>query len=124
MSDSDFDLQSSPSSPNSPLYPQTAAVQPELDIPPGFRAFPQATYRGSTVLFNNLRELRAYGRADSPYWRYGLHGTPTSEALCQQLAQIEGGSHALLLPSGPTAITLVNFTFLTSARHDTGPDYA
>ncbi|HVL09144.1 MAG TPA: cystathionine beta-lyase [Burkholderiaceae bacterium] len=121
MSASAFDP---PNSPHSSLFPQTTAVQPDLDIPPGFRAFPQATHRGSTVLFNNLRELRAYGRADSPYWRYGLHGTPTSEALCQQLAQIEGGSHALLLPSGLAAISLVYFALLKAGDDVLVPDNA
>lgn len=105
-------------------FPHTAVVQPALDIPDGFRAFPQATHRASTVLFNNLRELRAYGRPESPYWRYGLHGTPTSEALCQQLAQIEGGRHALLLPSGLAAISLVYFSCLKAGDDVLVPDNA
>jgi cystathionine beta-lyase len=105
-------------------FPQTAVVQPSLDIPPGFRACAPATHRGSTVLFNNLQEMRAYGKAESPYWRYGLHGTPTSEALCQQLAHIEGGSHALLLPSGLGAISLVYFGLLKTGDDVLVPDNA
>ncbi len=88
-------------------YLRTLAVQPELDIAPGFDSFSTPTYRGSTVVFRNLDELRAYGDPTKTYWRYGLHATPTSEALCQQLAQIEGGRQTLLLPSGMGAISLV-----------------
>jgi cystathionine beta-lyase len=85
---------------DSSRYIKTIAVQPELDIAPGFDSFSTPTYRGSTVVFRNLAELRAYGDRSKTYWRYGLHATPTSEALCQQLAQIEGGRHAAV-PVGP-----------------------
>ncbi len=103
-------------------YLQTLAVQPELDIAPGFDSFSTPTYRGSTVVFRNLDELRAYGDPTKTYWRYGLHATPTSEALCQQLAQIEGGRQTLLLPSGMGAISLVYFAFLKSGDDVLVPD--
>lgn len=95
-------------------YLQTVAVQPDLDIAPGFDSFSPATHRGSTVVFRNLAELRAHGDRGTTYWRYGLHATPTSEALCQQLAQIEGASQTLLFPSGLAAISLVYFALLKS----------
>ena len=97
---------------DSSRYIKTIAVQPELDIAPGFDSFSTPTYRGSTVVFRNLAELRAYGDRSKTYWRYGLHATPTREALCQQLAQIEGGRHTLLFPSGLGAISLVYFGLL------------
>ncbi|NYH99890.1 cystathionine beta-lyase [Cupriavidus plantarum] len=103
-------------------YPQTVAVQPDLNIPPNFASFSTATYRGSTVVFNTLAELRAYGDPSKTYWRYGLHATPTSEALCQQLAQIEGGRHTLLFPSGMAAISLVDFALLKSGDDVLIPD--
>lgn len=103
-------------------YLRTLAVQPELDIAPGFDSFSTPTYRGSTVVFRNLDELRAYGDPTKTYWRYGLHATPTSEALCQQLAQIEGGRQTLLLPSGMGAISLVYFAFLKSGDDVLVPD--
>ncbi|CAG9171940.1 cystathionine beta-lyase [Cupriavidus respiraculi] len=92
-----------------PAFLQTLAVQPPLDIAPGFASFSPPTHRGSTVVFRNLAELRAHGDKSTTYWRYGLHATPTSEALCQHLAQIEGARHTLLLPSGLAAISLVYF---------------
>ncbi|XQU67732.1 cystathionine beta-lyase [Cupriavidus sp. H18C1] len=64
------------------------------------------------MVFRNLAELRAHGDGATTYWRYGIHATPTSEALCQHLAMLEGASHALLLPSGLGAISLVYFALL------------
>lgn len=93
-------------------YVQTLAVQPPLHVPPGFASFSPPTQRGSTVVFRNLAELRAHGDGATTYWRYGIHATPTSEALCQHLAMLEGASHALLLPSGLGAISLVYFALL------------
>lgn len=83
-----------------PPFPATQAVHPDLHIPPGFAAFSHATHRASTVVFKNLADMRAFGHGSVVHWRYGLHATPTSDTLCQALAQIEGGRHALLLPSG------------------------
>lgn len=103
-------------------YIQTVAVQPELDIAPGFDSFSPATHRGSTVVFQNLAELRSYGDRSTTYWRYGLHATPTSEALCQHLALLEGASHTLLLPSGLAAISLVYFALLKSGDDVLVPD--
>lgn len=115
-------MSASDSSRKSSHYIQTTAVQPELDIAPGFESFSTPTYRGSTIVFRNLAELRAYGDRSKTYWRYGLHATPTSEALCQQLAQIEGGRQTLLLPSGMGAISLVYFACLRSGDDVLVPD--
>jgi cystathionine beta-lyase len=115
-------VSASDSSRKSSHYIQTTAVQPELDIAPGFESFSTPTYRGSTIVFRNLAELRAYGDRSKTYWRYGLHATPTSEALCQQLAQIEGGRQTLLLPSGMGAISLVYFACLRSGDDVLVPD--
>lgn len=115
-------MSASDSSRNPPRYIQTTAVQPELDIAPGFDSFSTPTYRGSTIVFRNLAELRAYGDRSKTYWRYGLHATPTSETLCQQLAQIEGGRHTLLLPSGMGAISLVYFALLRTGDDVLVPD--
>lgn len=115
-------MSASDSSNHPPRFIQTTAVQPDLDIAPGFASFSTPTYRGSTIVFRNLAELRAYGDASKTYWRYGLHATPTSEALCQQLAQIEGGRHTLLLPSGMGAISLVYFALLRSGDDVLVPD--
>lgn len=45
-------------------------------------------------------------------YTYGLHGTPTTFTLEAQLANIEGGNHCVLAPSGLAAITIVDMAFL------------
>jgi len=67
--------------------------------------------RASTVVFPDLATMRALDWKNDAQWRYGLHATPTSLALAQRLAAIEGGKHALLQPSG----RIVAFALLMGA---------
>ncbi|KWD74564.1 trans-sulfuration enzyme family protein [Burkholderia ubonensis] len=60
-------------------------------------------YRGSTVLFGSYDEM-APGAAR---YHYGRWGTPTTDALCDALADIEHGAAALAMCSGLAAITTV-----------------
>ncbi|WP_420993865.1 cystathionine beta-lyase [Cupriavidus sp. 30B13] len=122
MSDRQPPEPSAPQPAPQPAFLQTVAVQPELDIAPGFASFSPPTHRGSTVVFRSLAELRAHGDGNTTYWRYGLHATPTSEALCQHLALIEGARHTLLLPSGLAAISQVYFALVKSGDDVLVPD--
>ncbi|MCO1349417.1 cystathionine beta-lyase (plasmid) [Burkholderia vietnamiensis] len=88
---------------------QTRIVQPDDVIPDGFRSFVPPVARASTVVFPDLATMRALVWHNDNQWRYGLHATPTSLALAQRLAEIEGGTHALLQPSGLASITNVYF---------------
>jgi cystathionine beta-lyase len=103
---------------------QTQIVQPEDHLSAGFEAFPVPVARASTVVFANLAAMRALVWSDDSQWRYGLHATPTSLALAQRLAVIEGGRHALLQPSGLSAISNVYFAFVKSGDHVLVPDNA
>ena len=66
--------------------------------------------------------MRALVWSDDSQWRYGLHATPTSLALAQRLAVIEGGKHALLQPSGLSAISNVYFGLVKAGDHVQGRD--
>lgn len=92
--------------------------------PEGFRSYAEPMYRGSTVLFKNLGELRARSWLSREGYSYGLHGTPTTYTLEAQLAAIEGGSHALLTPSGLSAISVVDLAFLKTGDDMLIPDDA
>lgn len=94
---------------NSKRALQTRIVQPDDAIPDGFRSFVTPVERGSTVVFPDLATMRNLDWRNDSQWRYGLHATPTSLALAQRLAEIEGGTHALLQPSGLASITNVYF---------------
>jgi cystathionine beta-lyase len=93
---------------------QTTLVHSDYVAPAGFDAFPPATHRASTVLFANTAAMRASQWKDKTAYTYGLHGTPTTFTLEGKLAEIEGGTHCLLTPSGLSAIAMVDFALLKS----------
>ena len=74
---------------------QTRIVHAEDKLTPGFESFSMPVTRASTVVFPDLATMRALDWKNDAQWRYGLHATPTSLALAQRLATIEGGNHAL-----------------------------
>ncbi|RZA33490.1 MAG: cystathionine beta-lyase [Lysobacteraceae bacterium] len=93
---------------------QTGLIHSDYEAPGGFDAFPPAVHRASTVLFENVAAMRSGQWKDKTSYTYGLHGTPTTFTLEARLAQIEGGRHCLLAPSGLAAIAMINFALLKS----------
>ena len=81
-------------------------------------------YRASTVLFDTLAQAADTGRAtiagELHASTYGTAGTPTTYALMDALAAIEGRGHACraaLMPSGLSAISTALFAFAKSGDH-------
>ncbi|GAB6848772.1 cystathionine beta-lyase [Paraburkholderia kururiensis] len=109
-----------PSRPNRRL--QTRIVRAEDQLTPGFESFAVPVTRASTVVFPDLATLRALDWRNDAQWRYGLHATPTSLTLAQRLAAIEGGNHALLQPSGLSAISNVYFGIVKAGDDVLIPD--
>jgi cystathionine beta-lyase len=76
-------------------------------------------YRASTILFPTVAEWRASReparRFDSV--RYGQIGTPTTFALEEAIAAIEGGYRSMLLPSGLAAVTVTLQSLLKRGDH-------
>ncbi|WP_211451194.1 cystathionine beta-lyase [Collimonas antrihumi] len=102
--------------------PQTALMHSEYSAPAGFDAFPVAIHHASTVLFKNVAAMRARDWQEKSSYTYGLHGTPTSFTLEARLAEIEGGQHCLLAPSGLAAITMIDLALLKSGDDVLLPD--
>ena len=102
--------------------PQTALIHPDYKAPEGFAAFPGAIHHASTVLFKNVAAMRSGDWKDKNAYTYGLHGTPTTFTLEARLAEIEGGQHCLLAPSGLAAIAMVDFALLRSGDDVLLPD--
>ncbi|MDE2428936.1 MAG: cystathionine beta-lyase, partial [Burkholderiales bacterium] len=100
----------------------TELIHSEYVPPAGFSAFPVSIHHASTVLFKNVAAMRARSWQDKSAYTYGLHGTPTTFTLEARLAQIEGGEHCLLAPSGLAAITLVDMALLQSGDDVLIPD--
>ncbi len=78
-------------------------------------------FRGSTILSSGMAEWeqrKADRAADVPgATTYGRFGTPTTHALEDAIAQLEGGHRAQLFPSGLAAITTVLTGLLKQGDH-------
>ncbi|MFN4116456.1 MAG: PLP-dependent transferase [Inhella sp.] len=90
--------------------------------PAGFESPAVPVFKGSSVFAPNVAELRRTRWQDRDAYTYGLHGTPTTFALEQRLALLEGGKHVLLAPSGLAALNLVNQAILKSGDQLLIPD--
>ncbi|MGH8621736.1 MAG: trans-sulfuration enzyme family protein, partial [Burkholderiales bacterium] len=79
-------------------------------------------FRTSTVIFPDREAYEARGGDDYKKVRYGLSGTPTTFALEEAVAQMEGGHAAVALPSGLAAIAVALWAFLKTGDHLLVPD--
>ncbi|CAN0624708.1 putative cystathionine beta-lyase [Burkholderia multivorans] len=71
-------------------------------------------YRQSTLLFHSVAALDTV--RGTPL-AYGRHGSPTTRALEEALARLEGAHGALLTPSGLSAITTALLAVLNPGDH-------
>lgn len=77
-------------------------------------------YQGSTIIYDRISDLnQAHQRYDEgeESYTYGRKGTPSSEALCRLLAQLEGGHRAYLCPSGLAALSTALQSQLSAGDH-------
>ena len=95
----------------------TELLQPPEQIPPGFASLSQGVFHASTILFPDVASFLARQAQAGVGYSYGQNGTPTHYALMEKLAQLEGGGHAVLVPSGLAAITLVSACVLSAGDH-------
>ncbi len=74
-------------------------------------------YRASTVLFSDVDSYQGRDPDNYKEMRYGIHGTPTTFALEEAVARLEGGHAAVALPSGLAAIVAALAAFAKSGAH-------
>jgi cystathionine beta-lyase len=101
---------------------QTNLIHSDYTAPEGFAAFPVAIHHASTVLFENVAAMRSGQWKEKNAYTYGLHGTPTTFTLEARLAEIEGGNHCLLAPSGLAAIAMIDLALLKTGDDVLLPD--
>jgi cysteine-S-conjugate beta-lyase len=82
-------------------------------------------YRTSTVLFKTLDDFESCekGNGVRPLV-YGRSGTPSTRALEEALARLDGADHAILTSSGQSAIIVLMTSMLSSGGHVLVPDSA
>ena len=74
-------------------------------------------FRGSTVLFPDVETYETRDPDNFKSMRYGIHGTPTTFALEEAVAQLEGGYSAVAVPSGLAAIVAALAAFAKEGAH-------
>ncbi|MEZ0332052.1 MAG: aminotransferase class I/II-fold pyridoxal phosphate-dependent enzyme [Methylophilaceae bacterium] len=92
----------------------TQLVQPDFSPKASLKSLTTPVERASTVVFDTVEKLRKRDWLDKNQYTYGLLGTPTTRKLEQQLAMIDGVPHAMLLPSGLSAISTTLLALLKS----------
>jgi cystathionine beta-lyase len=76
-------------------------------------------YHASTVLFPTVADFEAsYAkRFERGHVHYAIHGTPTTFALQDALAELEGGDRGLAVSSGLAAVTVALMAFTSAGDH-------
>ena len=74
-------------------------------------------FRASTVLHPDLESYEAPRDEDYQKISYGRNGTPTTRALEEAVARLEGGYHAVAVPSGLAAILASLCAFVKNGDH-------
>ena len=74
--------------------------------------------QASTYTFRNTQELKDYWAGKTKHVaEYGRYGNPTTRAVEEKIASLEGGASALLFSSGMNAITTTLFAMLKPGAH-------
>ena len=109
---------------DSSLRPATKLVQggrrPEWTGDPrlGGGVVNPPVWRASTILYDNIADLKARGHATHDKLYYGRRGTPTVWALADALTQMEEGAEGTLLyPSGVAANSAGLLALLSPGDH-------
>jgi len=80
---------------------------------------------GSTVLFpdaatmkaTQVRNADAASRSRVQPYTYATYGSPTTDALCEAVNELEGSAGTLIVPSGLAAVTVPLLAFLSAGDH-------
>lgn len=69
--------------------------------------------RASTVLFPSAEVMDTHAQK----YTYGTRGTPTTNALCDAINELEGAAGTILVPSGLAAVTIAFLAYLSPGDH-------
>lgn len=103
------------------MHWRSKLIHPASHAPAGFRSLAIPTYRGSTVLFDNAKDISDEWRQQQHGYSYGLYGSPTVLELGARIAEIEGAHHSFIVPGGQAAIALVYLAFCKAGSHGLVP---
>lgn len=104
------------------MTPDTRLVHAGRDPQRNFGIVNPPVYRASTVLYPTVAEFDNRMSRKYTSFSYGMHGTPTTMALAEMVAEISGGFRTLVLSSGLAAVTQALTAFLKHGDHLLLPD--
>jgi methionine-gamma-lyase len=105
-----------------PLRPETLAIHAGMETEPEHGAVSVPIYQSSTFAFASAEQGAARFAGTDPGYRYTRLGNPTTRALEDAVAALEGGHAGLGTASGMAAVTTVLLAFLKSGDHVVGTD--
>ncbi|MAB15407.1 cystathionine beta-lyase [Parvibaculum sp.] len=93
--------------------PETTIVTAGRDPEANFGVVNPPVYHASTILYPTFQSLK---KREVKY-TYGRRGTPTTAMLAEAVAELEGGVHCALAPSGLAAVTISLLANLKAGDH-------
>lgn len=82
-----------------------------------FESLSPPVMRGSTVVFENFNDFVNRKSRQPDGFSYGITGTPTARGLERRIAQLEGGRHCVITPSGQSALMTTVMGFVRGGDH-------
>jgi len=82
-----------------------------------FRSLSPAIMRASTVVFDSLADFARRKERQPDGFSYGITGTPTARELEHRIAELEGGAHCIVTPSGQSALMVTVMGFVRGGDH-------
>ena len=84
---------------------------------PAFAGLSPAVVRASTVVFDSFEDFVQRKRRQPDGFSYGITGTPTARGLEAKIAELEGGAHCVIAPSGQAALMTTVMGFVRGGDH-------
>ncbi|KAF1037443.1 MAG: Cystathionine beta-lyase MetC [Herbaspirillum frisingense] len=82
-----------------------------------FGSLSPAVMRASTVVFDSLDDFVQRKKRQPDGFSYGVTGTPTARLLERRIAELEGGQHCVIAPSGAAALMTAVMGFVRGGDH-------
>ena len=92
-------------------------TSPIQKVPQPFRSLSPAVMRASTVVFDSLADFTRRKERQPDGYSYGITGTPTARQLEHRIAELEGGAHCVVTPSGQSALMTTVMGFVRGGDH-------
>jgi cystathionine beta-lyase len=104
--------------PNKPPRPDTVLVTAGRDPQANHGVVNPPVYHASTILFPTVEALHAAQKKRDPKKsRYGRYGTPTTFALEEAVAALDGGPQSIVVGSGVSAIVVALMAYVKTGDH-------